>query len=425
MAELFELTATEAVRRMRAGEITAEALARSCLERVTARDGQVHAWAHLDPALVIAQAKAIDASGQDGPIKGLPVAVKDIIDTADMPTACGSKIYAGFRPNADARCVSATRAAGGIIFGKAVSTEFAWRNPGPTTNPHNPAYSPGGSSSGSAAAVADRQSMLGFGTQTGGSVIRPAAYCGCVGLKPTVGTHSTVGVKELSRYLDTVGTYGRTVADVALFDYALRGQPVPDLAAFAAAPPKFGLVVAFRDSAQPAAVARLEETAGMAAKAGASVVTRGDADAFERLADLQSIIQVVEGGRALAHEYDHHAGMLTRYYRENIALGRAVSDEVLAGSRAEADAARRAMVALFDGVDAVLTLSSPGEAPHGLESTGDALFNKVWTLLGYPCVNVPAGFGPNGLPLGVQVVARPGDDGRALAAAAWVERLLG
>ncbi|MEC8852275.1 MAG: amidase, partial [Pseudomonadota bacterium] len=207
MSNLTMSTATAIVAQVTAGTLTAERVVRAHLERIAARDDAVRAWAHLDPSAALDAAIALDRRGVRGPLAGVPIAVKDLIDTGDMPTAYGSTIYAGHQPADDAAVVAASRAADGLVLGKSVTTEFAWRNPGPTTNPHNPAHTPGGSSSGSAAAVADGQATLGFGTQTAGSVIRPAAYCGVVGFKPTRGTYSTAGVKPLSPYLDTVGLF--------------------------------------------------------------------------------------------------------------------------------------------------------------------------------------------------------------------------
>lgn len=424
MTEPHELAALEAARRIKAGELTAETLMRSCLDRVAARDDAVRAWAHLDPDMAIAGAKASDAAGNPGPLGGLPVGVKDIMDTADMPTRHGSTIHGLNRPNADAACVARTREQGGIVMGKTVTTEFAWRNPGPTRNPHNPEHTPGGSSSGSAAGVADRQFPLAFGTQTAGSVIRPAAYCGAVGFKPSIGTHDKTGVKELSSYLDTVGTFARDVADVAFFDHALRRQQMPDLNAFDGGSPRFGLMVPFRVEASAEALVGYEDAWRRVEKAGATVIDIPSSTGFEGLADIQTVVMTGDVGRALAWEYEHHPERLIRFYRDGIATGRAISDDGLAAVKASADQGRSAQAALFDDIDAILTLPAPGEAPKGLAFTGDPLFNRVWTLLGWPCVTVPSGTGPNGLPLGLQVVGPAGGDARTLAAAAWVEAAL-
>ena len=423
MTELFELSAREAARRIQASDLTAEALMLSCLERVSARDDAVHAWAHLDREQAVAAAKAADSAGNPGPLAGLPVGVKDIIDTADMPTRYGSTIYGLNRPNEDAAVVRKTRASGGVVMGKTVTTEFAWRNPGPTRNPHHPEYTPGGSSSGSAAGAADGQFPLAFGTQTAGSVIRPAAYCGVVGYKPTVGTHGRLGVKELSPYLDTIGTMARSVSDVAFFDYALRGLKSPDLGVFDGTAPRFGTMVPFRSNAADDALAALDEAWRAAERAGALIVDIPSSISFERLGDLHAIIMTGDAGRALAWEYDHHPERLVRYYRDNIAVGRAISDGCLAAAKAESDNARKMQQAtLFEHVDVLLTLPAPGEAPNNIGFTGDPLFNKIWTMLGWPCVTIPCGKSANGLPFGVQVVGPTGEDARTLAAAAWLEQ---
>ena len=424
MAELNKLSAVEAVRRIKSGDLTAEALMRACLERVAERDEVVRAWAHLDPDQATAEAKSADAAGNPGPLAGIPVAVKDIIDTADMPTRHGSTIYGVNRPNADAAVVTQTRQQGGVVMGKTVTTEFAWRNPGPTGNPHNAEHTPGGSSSGSAAGVADFQFPLAFGTQTAGSVIRPAAYCGAVGFKPSVGTHSRDGVKELSNYLDTVGCFARSVEDAAFFDAVLRGTTPSPLDGFDATPPRIGVMVPFRIEAEPPALEMLETVWRRAEAAGATITDVPSSTGFEALADLQTVVMTGDSGRALEWEYARHPERLTRFYRDNIALGLAMADDALAAAKARADKARVEQAVLFEGVDILLTLPAPGEAPHGLGFTGDPLFNRVWTILGWPCVTIPVGAGPNGLPLGAQIVAPAGADATALAAAAWLEKIL-
>lgn len=425
MTEPHEYLAVTAARLISSGDLTAEALMRSCLERVKARDDDVRAWAHLDPEQALRAARESDASGNPGPLGGLPVAVKDIIDTADMPTRHGSTIYGFNRPSQDADVVALTRSAGGVVMGKTVTTEFAWRNPGPTRNPHNAGHTPGGSSSGSAAGVADCQFPLAFGTQTAGSVIRPAAYCGAVGFKPTFGTHPRPGVKELCGSLDTVGLMARSVADVALFDAALRGEAPASLDDRDGSAPSFGIMVPFRNEAGESALVALEHAWRAAERAGASVRDIASSVQFERLADVHTIMMLGEAGRALSWEYEHHPERLIRFYRESIALGQGVSDEALVGARAGVDEARREFGAeLFSDIDVLLTLPAPGEAPDDPGFTGDPIYNKVWTMLGWPCVTIPCATGETGLPLGVQVVAPWGSDTRALRAASWLEARL-
>ena len=415
------LTAFDARRAIDDGTLTPRALVEACLERVDAREAEVGAFAHLDADAV---RQAADRSAGNGPLGGIPVGVKDIIDTADMPTAYGSAIYAGHQPAEDADVVTRTRSAGGLVFGKTVTTEFAWRNPGRTRNPRGLEHTPGGSSSGSAAAVADGMLPLAFGTQTAGSVIRPAAYCGVVGFKPTFGTHDRRGVKELSRYFDTVGCFARSVSDAAYFDYVLRGRPAPTLDGFDGSAPRFAVHVPFADRIEEDAAGALERVRIAAQTAGASVVGLVDWTAFEAMDAVHNRIMIAEASRALAWEYETAAEKLTEFYQSAILEGRSIDDAGLLASQGEADAFRNTAAARLDGLDAILTVPAAGEAPVGLESTGDPLFNKIWTLLRWPCVTVPVGVGDAGLPLGVQIVTGYGEDAKALAAAAWIERAL-
>jgi len=420
-----KLSAIEAIKKIKQGQLTAESLIRSCLDRVSERDNIVKAWAHIDPEKAIDRARAADKQGNKGPLAGIPIAVKDIIDTADMPTRHGSTIYEFNQPTIDAAVVSKTRSMGGVIMGKTVTTEFAWRNPGATCNPHNLNHTPGGSSSGSAAGVADYQFPLAFGTQTGGSVIRPAAYCGVVGFKPSFGTYDRNGVKELSSYLDTVGIMARTVQDAAFFDSVLRGNSSTNAPILDNTSLRIGAFVPFRENAEQCALSALETGVRKAEKMGATVVDIESSKNFEILADIHNLIMTGDAGRALAWEYDNKHEQLTQFYTENIALGRAVSNELLEQAKNDANRARLEQTdTLFKHVDVLLTLSAPGEAPKGTLLTGDPLFNKVWTMLGLPCVTIPFQKGPSGLPLALQIVAPMNKDSLALVASAWFEKVL-
>ena len=380
------LAAWAALRRIEAGTLTAESLMEACLARITEREPEVGAFIHLDQDA--ARTAARTASGT-GPLRGLPVAVKDLIDTADMPTGYGSAIYEDHQPTEDAAVVSRTRSAGGAVIGKTVTTEFAWRRPGKTRNPRNLAHTPGGSSSGSAAAVADFMVPLAFGTQTAGSVIRPAAYCGVVGFKPTFGGYDRRGVKALSGYVDTVGIFARAVEDIALFDGALRGAMPSRLDRFDTAPPRLAIHVPFADRIDEDGAAALERAREAAQTAGASVIGLIDWTRFEAMDPVHATIMTAEAGRALAWEYDNAYDKLSDFYRETIAAGRAIDDAEHYKAMAEADAFRNEAVARLDNIDAILTVPASGEAPEGLEFTGDPLFNKVWTLLRWPCVTIP------------------------------------
>ena len=283
MAEAYELSALEARQKIKEGTLTSERLMQSCLERINLRSDEVEAWTFIDPELALLSAINSDKNGNLGPLGGLPIGIKDIIDTKTMPTTYGSSIYGLNQPNKDAACVHKVREHGGVILGKTVTTEFAWRNPGKTKNPHNPLHTPGGSSSGSAAGVADFQMPLAFGTQTAGSVIRPASYCGVVGFKPTVGTHDRSGVKELSNYLDTVGVFARSVADVSFFDFALRDEAIPDLSIFDEQSPRIGLMVPFRNDASETVLNNLEQVSKIAETKGATITDIPSSTSFEKI----------------------------------------------------------------------------------------------------------------------------------------------
>jgi Asp-tRNA(Asn)/Glu-tRNA(Gln) amidotransferase A subunit family amidase len=426
MTDLTRLTATEAVRSMAAGRFTAGDLVRACLARIAERESEVQAWAHCDPDGAIAQARAVDSRGAGGLLFGVPIGVKDVIDAAGMPTQCNSPIYRDYRPKSDAACVALARRAGAVILGKTVTTEFASRSPGPTRHPLDAGHTPGGSSSGSAAAVADFMVPLAFGTQTGGSTIRPAAYCGIVGYKPSFGTINCAGMKHLAESLDTIGVLGRSVADCALLVHVASSRPLPDFSRRPERAPRIGYCRTSRwEGASPATQARLEEVASRLAGRGAAVheiVLPAD---FDRLYDLQPLIMNYEAARALAWEYDHHAEELSEHMRAMLPKYSAMPHETYAEAIAHARACRRQFTDLLAEFDTLLTPSAPDEAPEGLASTGSSLFNRNWTLLRVPCVTVPAGRGPRGLPLGVQLVGARDTDARLLQCAAWVAEAIG
>jgi len=421
MTPLNELGAAALASRLARGEATAEQLTRACLERAAEREPVLRAFARLEPETALEAAREVDRGGARGPLHGLPVGVKDIIDTYDLPTEYGSPIYAGHRPAADAACVSIARERGALVLGKTVTTEFATYPPGPTTNPHNAAHTPGGSSSGSAAAVADCLLPLAFGTQTGGSVIRPAAFCGVVGYKPSFGLLPRTGVKAISDSFDTVGVFARAVEDAALFAAALSGRDalrIPDTLNA----PRLGLCrTAQWPAAQPETYKLFEELPGRLVRAGARVGALELPDAFAPLADLHGTIWDYELARCLADEHRRHRDLIREPLLGQIERGRALSPDAYDAARRVASECRRRLADAMHDFDALVVPSAPGEAPEGLASTGDSVFNRVWTLLHAPCVNVPAGRGPKGLPLGVQVIGRFGDDARVLACAHWIE----
>jgi Asp-tRNA(Asn)/Glu-tRNA(Gln) amidotransferase A subunit family amidase len=423
MSGAERLSASEAAARLEAGSLTAESLARDCLDRAQAR-AAVKAWVWLDPEVALRQARAVDRDGRPGVLKGVPVGVKDVIDTYDMPTQHGSPIYQGNRPFADAACVALTRAAGGVILGKTVTTEFANRHPRETVHPLNPAHTPGGSSSGSAAAVADFQVPVGFGTQTGGSTIRPAAFCGVIGYKPSFGEFSRVGIKMQCHNLDTLGIICRSLDDVALMRAALQVQPrhVVDRAASA---PHIGFCrTPAWDHAEPQTQALLERTASRLAAAGAQV--RETAPVPADVAELQHRVFAYEAARNYAYEYEAHGDKLSAALRDGLLKpGREMPLADYVAAIEAAEAFRDRLDDVFAEFDVLLAPSTVGEAPEGLGSTGDARFNAIWTLAWAPCVTLPAGTGQKSLPLGIQLVGRRFGDEALLDAAAWVEARLG
>jgi Asp-tRNA(Asn)/Glu-tRNA(Gln) amidotransferase A subunit family amidase len=399
--------------------MNSEKLVQACLERIAARDGELAAWVHVNADASLAQARALDRQPALGPLHGVPVGIKDIIDTADMPTEHGSPIYRGNRPRADAASVALLRRAGCVILGKTATAEFANLHPPATRNPRNPAHTPGGSSSGSAAAVADRMVPLALGTQTGGSMIRPAAFCGVVGLKPSFGSINRTGVKPVADSLDTLGIFSNTVRDAALALELLSGRRAPDFSAKAS--PRIGFARTSRwKDADAATHAALESAASRLAAAGVEVRDATLPPAAEALFDAQGLIMDFEAARALAWEQASHRDAISATLRTRLERGWAVSREQYDGARQIARDARRQFADLMRGFDLLITPSARGEAPQGLATTGDALFNRIWTLLGVPCLTLPCGSGPQSLPLGIQLVAAFDQDAALLAHAHWV-----
>jgi amidase len=421
MADTNRLSAAEAVARLSSGALTAEQLTRDCLDRVEER-ASVKAWTYLDPDYALAQARAADRAGRPGLLAGLPIGVKDVIDTFDMPTQHGSPIYQGNRPFADAACVALTRMAGGTILGKSVTTEFANRFPGATVNPHNPAHTPGGSSSGSAAGVADFQVPLGFGTQTGGSTIRPAAFCGVVGYKPSFGEFSRVGIKLQCQNLDTLGLICRSLDDIALMRAVLIEMPHRKVERAAAAP-CIGLCrTPLWDAADGPTQALIERTAAELSAAGARVTEVEFAAPFRDIHKHHRSIFNYEAAHNYAYEHRERRAQVSAVLLETVLdPGRDLPLAAYIEALETAEAFRAHLDDLFAEVDILLTPSAAGEAPAGYDSTGNPAFNSTWTLAWTPCVTLPEGNGPGGLPLGVQLVGQRFADEALLDAAAWVE----
>lgn len=426
MMDLSCIGAAEAARQIKAGKLTAEELVTACLDRIKVRDTDVKAWAFCDPELALRQARELDRAGDvRGPLHGVPVGFKDVFDTVDMPTEYGSPIYTGYQPQWDAACVALTRAAGGIVLGKTATTEFANNHPAPTRNPHNLAHTPGGSSSGSAAAVADFMVPLAFGTQTGGSTIRPAAFCGVVGYKPTFNLVNRAGLKFVAESLDTIGLFGRTIEDVALLAHAVSGQDMPVFERKPATAPRIGLHRTPRwKDADPVAQSALEVAAQKLSAVGAAVHDIELGLDFAALYDMHGVIMSYESARALAYEIKHHRSLISDDLGSRLESGMKTSRRDYESAMAHTWGCRNRFSEKLSGVDVLLTLSAPGEAPKGLTTTGSSLFNRNWTLLGTPCVQVPCTTGSSGLPLGVQVIGPIGHDVTTLVWADWIHNAL-
>ena len=421
MANLNRLTATEAARKLATREISARALLADCIERIRERDPAVHAWTFIDVDGATKRARQLDAQAVSGMLHGLPIAVKDLFDTFDMPTSYGSPIYARHRPVSDAASVATARTAGAVIVGKTVTTEFATFHPGPTCNPHDLRRTPGGSSSGSAAAVADAMVPLAFGTQTAGSIVRPAAYCGAVGYKPSYGTVCRVGVKMISDTLDTVGGFGRSVPDVGLFAAALSGRDELAIGSANDEAPRIGMCRTHEwDRALPETIGLFDDVEKRLRTAGANVQPVALPVEFSRLAAAQTTIMVREVAESLSHERRAHAALLSSEMIAMIEAGLAVMPAQYDAAKTLARQCRAMLPQVFDGVDVLVAPSTMGEAPAGIDATGDPLFNRIWTLLRVPVVHLPIARSAQGLPLGVTVVGPIARDRQTLLGAPWI-----
>jgi len=417
MQDPAKLTATEAARLIRDGSLDPLDLMEACLERIGEGEPGVRAFTWLDKELARKAAEAV----LPGPLHGLPIGVKDVLDTADMPSEYGSPIWRGWRPRADAAAVAWARKAGAVVIGKTVTTEFATRKPGPTRNPHNKAHTPGGSSSGSAAGVADHFFPLAFGTQTAGSVIRPAAFCGVVGYKPSFGLINRFGMKLMSESLDTVGVIARSVADCALFTGAVAGRDLGNPDTRPQRPPRIGICRSpVWDKALPETQDLLPKVASALAHAGAVVIDRELTPEVAALVEAHPIVVNSESARALGWELGNARQGISEGLLERLEFGLSCSEATVAEAHAVFERAQQSFPACMEELDALVTPSAPGQAPVGLEWTGDPAFNLIWTSLHVPCVTVPAATGPDGLPLGIQIVTRRGEDRQALAWAQWV-----
>ena len=439
--DLTKLTAVDSAKAIRSGRLSSEALVQACLERIAATDGVIKAWAHLDPELALLQAREMDRirkSGHaTGALHGVPVGLKDIIDTRFMPTECGTSAFAGRKPNADAAIVNRLREAGAVIMGKTKTTEFAYLHPTDTTNPHNASHTPGGSSSGSAAAVAAHHVPLAVGTQTGGSVIRPASFCGTFGMKPTRGLISRTGLFRTSLSLDQVGVFGNTLEDMALLTDALGCYDPADPASFARPRPAIlngvraeapvepdiaWFDLPYHDRLTPDAAEGLE---AVIEALGPRVERFSTATQLAELVTVHKTIYDYEISRQMAQVEVEHGDRLSVEMRATVARGLAISDRVYEDALEVKSSANEFFSSHFNDFDAIMAPSGCGEAlPLTDGSTGDATYCTIWTLAGLPCLTMPLLVGATGLPIGVQLIGAAEEDDRLMRTASWMLRAL-
>jgi Asp-tRNA(Asn)/Glu-tRNA(Gln) amidotransferase A subunit family amidase len=425
MGDPSTLTATEAARAIDRATLTCTALVEACLARIEAREGDVRAWAHIEPEKALAQARERDRYPAGGVMRGLPIGIKDVIDTVDLPTQYGSPVYRDHIASWDAACVALLKEAGAVILGKTETTEFALRHPSSTRNPRNLAHTPGGSSSGSAAAVADFMVPLALGTQTTGSTIRPGSYCGVVAFKPTFGAINRTGLKPLSDSQDTIGVFGRTIEDVALLVETIGECESLVSALEEDMRPRIGFCRTPQwDSAEESIKAALEDAATRLARAGALITEIRLPPEFGTLEETQEVIADYEIRRALTYERLAFSESLSDTLRKRLAKAQNYDRARYQAAQRHAALCRTMLSDVFGETDAILAPSAPGEAPEGHDTTGTPIFNQLWQVLHLPSVNVPALTGPRGLPIGVQIASASHQDGRALYCAEWVRRAL-
>ena len=443
MPEPFQFSVAEAAAEIRQGNLSPVELAQSLLARIDALDPSLQAWVTIDREEVLSEAKRregeIARGGPKGPIHGVPVGLKDIFYTAGMKTACGSRINADFVPDYDATTVSRIKDAGGIILGKAVTTEFASGDPSPAVNPWNAAHTPGGSSSGSSVAVAARMCAAALGSQTGGSTCRPAAYNGIVGLKPTYGRVSRYGVVPLSWSLDTVGILVRNVTDAAIMLQVMAGhdpqdpgcsdQPVPDYLEEMGrldGPPRIGLIKEFfYEQSTPEVRNHTDAAVERLAEAGAVIQEISLPESFASAHSCQRVVSIVECASFHEESYRDRADEFGPKIRSSIEMGMLIPSVRYVQAQRARRQFRADMMAMVRGLDVVLTPGTPAPAPRDLNTTGNAMFQSPWTSSGLPSIVIPSGLSQEGLPLAIQLAGLPWDEGKLLAAAGWCEAALG
>ena len=425
MTDLHLQSATDAAAAIAAGKLTCEALVGACLERIEAREPEIRAWTCIDADAALAAARAADREPPRSRLHGIPIGVKDVIDTADMPTEYGSPIYQANRPSADAACVAQVRELGAIVLGKTVTTEFATRHPNKTRNPRNPQHTPGGSSSGSAAAVADSMVPIAFGTQTTSSIVRPAAFCGVVGYKPTFNFINRAGLKFLSESLDTIGVLTRTVPDAAMIVEALSAREPAPFEAAAGLKPRIGFCrTPYWKQADACTREALEGAVPRLARAGAQIEDVELHAEFAQIAEAQVRMSAFEFYRALTYERTRFPQLISESLTARLRGGGGVTRARYDETHALAERCRARLDDIYRNYDVLISPSAVGEAPAGLESTGDPLFGITWTLMLGPAITLPVFTGPSGLPLGLQVTGPRASDARTLVVAEWIRSAL-
>lgn len=421
MVDLTHLGVREAADAIKSGETSAQELVQAHLDWIYAREDKIGAFEYLDPDNVIEQTRRLDNGPCLGPLHGVPIGIKDTYDTFDMPTAYGSPLYKGNRPKADASMVALCRAAGAVIIGKTVTTEFAYWSPGKTRNPRNLDHTPGGSSSGSAAAVADNMLPVAFGSQTAASVIRPAAFCGVYGYKVTRGGFDTRGLSPLAPTMDSPGIFTRSLDDICLLRSVLvnddpKPEPRPSESTL-----RVGLVRTVHwDEADAATRDIVEDSANRLADNGAVVTEPEMPGQFQYLAEIQNTIMAFEIARGFTSEYINHRDNLSQTFCEIIEIGLSTSYEDYVSAITLADRCRVEFSSVFEDIDVILAPSTVGEAPAGIDATGDPLFSRMWTLMHMPSLHLPIGSGPNGLPVGVQVMGQHHADNNLVVDGQWI-----
>ena len=426
MTDIVEYGAWTAAEQIASGALTSEALVRACLDRIEARDAHVHAWTFLDPDAAIAAARVCDRSPRRGPLHGIPIGIKDLIDTADMPTTYGSRIYHGWRPKVDASAITLLKRAGSVMLGKTVTQAFGCGIPIEVNNGLNPDFTAGGSSSGSAAAVAARMVTLALGSQSASSLIRPCSYNGVVGMRPSFGIMSLAGFKYFNWSFDTLGLVARSIDDVALLWQVQTGVALEKIAA--SPTPRIGLCEGpWWTFAEPASRQALHDAAGILARNGADVIDFRLPSEFDDLHETHRLMQAFEAAHSYAWEYDNHRDLLDANVLDIIELGRKTTYPEYRTMLERAQAVRGRLSDLTRAVDAILTPSAPGEPPPSRRVAGegfimgDPVMSRGWTLLHVPSVTVPHFVGPQGMPVGVQLIGAFGEDERLLSIAKWAE----